>query len=93
MNPRLGVLLHTQDTNESLACAALMGATVIRCADDLQPGSRCLVDLELATVDDAVNIGQRFRMHGVELIVVARPGMPVPYDLERNLTGLPAAAS
>ena len=67
-----------------------MDAVVIRRADDLQPGARALVELDLTTIEDAVAIGQRFRMHGVELIVTARAEAAIPYELARNLTGLAA---
>jgi hypothetical protein len=90
MNPRLGILIHTQSTAESLACATLMDAVVIRGAGDLQPGTRALLELDLTAIEDAVAIGQQFRMHGVELIVTARSGTTIPYELARNLTGLAA---
>jgi hypothetical protein len=88
LNTRLGLLLRIGTVQEALACAALMGATVIRTHNELVEGTRCLVDTELADRDDVVLIGQRFRMLGVELIVSARPGSDVPFGIRRNLTGL-----
>lgn len=90
-NPRLGILVHTDSVEEALACAVLMGATVIRHYEDLAPNIRVVADLDLTEMDHVVAIGERFRMLGVELIVTARPGAVIPFALQRKLTGLSGA--
>ena len=64
-----------------------MKAVVIRNASELQDGMRALIDTDLVTPEDAVSIGQEFRMHGVELIVTTRPGVELEYELQRNISG------
>lgn len=81
---------HT--TTRSLVATTLLAArhsmpVITRTSQlaDIPSGSLAIVDIDMVTPETLIDLGERFRMLGIGLIVAHRPGQELPYEVRRNL--------